>query len=71
LGEAVSKEQFGGRMFPVFFVEVVPVGKGVDLVGKMGNHKELGLLIVPPGEIFLQPEAGNDKEIAASYFHNF
>jgi|LauGreDrversion2_2_1035103.scaffolds.fasta_scaffold512520_1 hypothetical protein len=27
-------------MFPVFFVEVVAVGKGVDLVGKMGNHKE-------------------------------
>ena len=34
------KQEFGGSMFPVFFVEVVAVGKGVDVVRKMGNHKE-------------------------------
>ena len=64
------KEEFGGRMLPVFFVEVVPVDMGVDVVGKMGNHKELGLLIVPPGEIFLQPEVKNDKDVASFHFPN-
>ena len=34
------KQKFGGGVFPVFFVEMVAVGKGVDLVRKMGNHKE-------------------------------
>ena len=57
-------------MLPVFFVEVVPVDMGVDVVGKMGNHKELGLLIVPPGEIFLQPEVKNDKDVASFHFPN-
>ena len=57
-------------MLPVFFVEVVPVDMGVDVVGKMSNHKELGLLIVPPGEIFLQPEVKNDKDVASFHFPN-
>ena len=57
-------------MFPVFFVEVVTVGMGVDVVGKMGNHKKLGLLIVPPGEIFLQPKVNNDKDVASFHIPN-
>ena len=64
------KQKFGGGVFPVFFVEMVAVGKGVDVVGKMGNHKELGLLIVPPGEIFLQQEVKNDKDVASFHFPN-
>ena len=57
-------------MLPVFFVEVVPVDMGVDVVGKMGNHKELGLLIVPSAEIFFQPEVKNDKDVASFHFPN-
>ena len=64
------KQKFGGGVFPVFFVEMVTVGKGVEVVGKMGNHKELGLSIVPPGEIFLQPEVKNDKDVASFHFPN-
>ena len=57
-------------MLPVLFVEVVQVDMGVDVVGKMSNHKDLGLLIVPPGEIFLQPEVKNDKDVASFHFPN-
>ena len=28
-------------------------------------------MIVPPAEIFLQPEIENDKEVAASHFSDF
>jgi hypothetical protein len=37
-------------VFPVFFVEMVAVGKRVDVVGKMGNHKEfVRTFDSPPG----------------------
>ena len=48
---------------------MVAAGKSIDSAQELGNHRNLsGLLIVPPAEIFLEPEVENDKEVAASHF---